>query len=132
MRNTHKAIVFAAAFGLGACSLLLDGNKDQCSGNGDCATFGAGYTCSAGLCKAPGDGSSSGNGSSGGSSGNDPDASSSSGDAGCVPTPKTRNADFYNEKCTNSSCVPFDNCARIGLCDGGALPALISPPDGGV
>ena len=27
----------------------------------------------------------------------------------------------------------FDNCARIGYCDGGSLPALVSPPvDAGV
>ncbi len=127
---------------LGACSLLLDGSKDQCTGDSDCSSFGAGYTCSAGLCKAPGDGSSGGNGSSGGSGGNvsssgelpgTSSSSSSSGDSGCTPNPiRMRNADFYNEKCTNSSCVPFDNCARIGLCDGAALPALIPPPDGGV
>jgi hypothetical protein len=30
--------------------------------------------------------------------------------------------------CTDSQYVVIDNCARIGLCDGGSLPALVSPP----
>lgn len=126
MRTPSPLWLLAAAGALTACTAILNQSADQCSKDADCAAFGAEFTCNQGLCRSPG------SSSSGGSSGTvDPDASTP--DSGCVPTPnKTRNADFYNEKCTNASCIPFDNCTRLGVCDGGALPALISPPDGGV
>jgi hypothetical protein len=104
--------------GMGAaCSVLLDKNKDQCSQSSDCARFGEGYSCAGGLCT--------------------PRTSSLDGatfeDGGCAPKiPKTTSSDFLNETCTDSKCIPFDNCERLGLCDAGPLPALIDPPDGGV
>ena len=51
---------------------------------------------------------------------------------GCVPGQPTDPAGIMNA-CTFSSYVLFDNCARIGYCDGGALPDRVSPPppDGG-
>jgi hypothetical protein len=106
-----------------ACSLILDKNKDQCTQNGDCARFGAGYSCNAGLCATRSgvlpDGAT------------DPDGAAP--DGGCIPkTPKSSTEEFLNEPCTGSTCIPFDNCARLGLCDGGRLPALVDPPDGGV
>ena len=115
-------LFLAAAFAalVPGCSILLDKSKDQCSADGDCARFGASYTCVNAVCvlgSATTDGGPSADGSA-------------AGDA-CTPSPKVTNVDFYNEKCTNSSCVPFDNCARLGLCDGG-LPALVAPPEGGV
>ncbi len=49
---------------------------------------------------------------------------------GCFAgTPQT-NAEIINA-CTNAQFVVIDNCARIGLCDGGTLPALVPPPDSG-
>ena len=130
MRKPTPFWLLSLAGMLTACTAILNQGADQCSADTDCVRFGAQYTCSQGLCRDPNAPSSS-SGSGGASSGNQPDGSTTE-DGGCVPTPKTRNADFYNESCTNASCVPFDNCARLGLCDGAALPALVSPPDGGV
>jgi len=45
---------------------------------------------------------------------------------GCFSGTPTNDVEFFNA-CTNSSCVVFDNCERLGLCDG-AAPALLSPP----
>lgn len=119
-----KTLRIAAPFGvlvfsalLAACSVLLDKSKDQCTTSGECARFGAAFQCVQNVCVA---GASDG-GPTGGDGGSD----------ACVPSPKTKNSDFYNEKCTNSSCIPFDNCSKVGICDGG-LPALVTPPDGGV
>ncbi len=120
-------LAIAVATSGAACSLILDKSKDQCAADGDCAKFGAGFSCKAGLCKSgllpdgafPTDGAFL------------PDGALA--DGGCVPkSPKTSPDEFLNEKCTDSKCIPFDNCARLGLCDGGPLPTLIDPPDGGV
>ena len=35
---------------LAACSLLLNTNADQCTTDRDCAGFGSGHACKAGLC----------------------------------------------------------------------------------
>lgn len=113
-------VLLVSAF-LAACSVLLDKSKDQCTTNGECARFGATYQCVQNVCVAGGGLDAGPDGAPGGDAGSD----------ACVPTPKTKNSDFYNEKCTNSSCIPFDNCAKLGICDGG-LPALVTPPDGGV
>lgn len=89
-----------------ACTLLLDKSKDQCVSSADCASFGSDFQCVQGVCVAPGSGA-------------------------CTPkTPKTERLDFLNEKCTNATCIPFDNCATVGFC-GGELPALVAPPKGG-
>lgn len=110
-----------------ACSLILDKNKDQCATNGDCAKFGPAFTCNAGVCATTTtalDGSTLPDGAL-------PDGALP--DGGCVPkVPKTSREDFLNETCTDSTCIPFDNCARLGLCGDAALPALVDPPDGGV
>jgi hypothetical protein len=45
----------------------------------------------------------------------------------CFSGTPTTDAEFFNQ-CTNATCVEFDNCARLGLCNGAALPALIDPP----
>jgi len=104
------ALLVALAALLTACSLLLDKSKDQCTTSDECAQYGAGLQCIQGVC-----------------------AAAAAGAAGtCAPqTPKLNNTDFLNEKCTDSKCIPFDNCARLGVCDGN-LPALVTPPDGGV
>jgi hypothetical protein len=46
---------------------------------------------------------------------------------GCFSGTPTTNAELINA-CTESQYVVIDNCARIGLCDGGALPARVPPP----
>lgn len=126
-RSTRTLVVaIAAALGLGAaaCSLILDKNADQCATNADCEKLGAGLVCNAGVCAATTlpDGAT-------------PDgAAPDGGTDGCVPKePKVSREEFLNETCTDSKCVPFDNCQRVGVCPGdAALPALVDPPDGGV
>jgi hypothetical protein len=34
----------------------------------------------------------------------------------------------YQNVCSASKCEPFDNCARLGLCQGASLPPLINRP----
>jgi hypothetical protein len=46
---------------------------------------------------------------------------------GCFAGTPTTNAEIINA-CTNAQYVIIDNSARIGLCDGGMLPALVPPP----
>ena len=119
-------VAIAVATSLAACSLILDKSKDQCAADGDCAKFGAGFSCKAGLC---GKGLSDADPTDGTT--RLPDGALI--DGGCLPKfPKTSPDEFLNEKCTDSKCIPFDNCARLGFCDGGPLPTLVDPPDGGV
>jgi hypothetical protein len=49
---------------------------------------------------------------------------------GCYAGTPTTNAQIINA-CTNAQYFVIDNCARIGLCDGGMLPALVPPPEAG-
>jgi len=46
---------------------------------------------------------------------------------GCFTGTPVNTLDFQNA-CTTAAYVIFDNCARIGYCDGGTLPPLVSPP----
>ena len=46
---------------------------------------------------------------------------------GCFAGTPVNSLDFENA-CTTADYVVFDNCARIGYCDGGTLPALVTPP----
>jgi hypothetical protein len=106
-----------------ACSLIVDTNADQCTSNTDCAGFNA--VCQEGVCVA-------GSTTEGGPTADGPAGDSPSNtDSGCTPKAKATQEDFLNEPCTNSQCIPFDDCARIGTCDGGALPPLVDPPPGG-
>jgi len=131
--NVHlpRRALLAAVVVLGlagaACSLILDSEKDQCASNADCEKLGPGLTCASGVCvSGAADGGPPGNGDSGGQA----DAS----DAACSPKePKVSREEFLNEPCTDSRCIPYDNCQKLGLCgDDAALPALMDPPDGGV
>ncbi len=89
---------------LASCSLIVN-KADQCSSEADCNQEFGGYpACQDGVCVYTG-----------------------LGPPGC----------FYGEagapaqlatQCTAASCIPFDDCARLGICDGGALPPLV-PPD---
>jgi hypothetical protein len=109
-------------FGPAACSLLFSSSADQCSTDGDCARFAGFPVCSQGVCVARDavhdDGSTPG------------DAPTTNDvDNGCPPVPPDAEIDFANA-CTTAQCIPFDNCARLHICNDAALPALIDPPDG--
>lgn len=120
-------VVLGIAIITAACSLIVDKDKDQCASDGDCAPAGK-NTCVQGVC-VPIPGSNLGDAS--------PDADASGGDAttnpdaGCIPKVPVTDLDFLNEPCTTAECVPFDNCVRLKVCDGG-LPALVDPPVGGI
>jgi hypothetical protein len=115
MRTYQSALSMFSVLALllGACSLISKTEIDQCSRDQDCNRLGAGLRCSIGVCVR-----SDGGGEDGATT--------------CTPKePKTADLEFLNDKCTNATCIPFDNCTRIGLCDGGMLPELVAPPDGG-
>jgi hypothetical protein len=99
---------------LGACSVLVESATDQCKTDADCNHFGNGSVCKEGLCVLPGGSTSSSSGSGGG------------GEA-CFSGTPTKDEEYLNQ-CTTAECVEFDNCARLGLCNGAALPALVDPP----
>lgn len=134
MRNRPKTAKLVVPFVLAgltmvlaACSLILDTKKDQCTVDGDCAKFGSTSKCVSGVC------SNTSNTLPDGAT--PPNDSGTDGsvlpDGGCLPKePKSSREDFLNETCTDSKCIPFDDCARVGLCDGGR-PPLVDPPEGG-
>jgi ABC-type phosphate transport system substrate-binding protein len=132
-RTRHTGFLVASFFFSGssilACSVLLDHNKDQCTGDAECAAFPGGPgKCVDGACVA---GSSDSH-----DAGSDGDASDGGplGPPGCFPgTPTTQ--EEYANACTTTACIAFDNCARLKLCDGGTdagdtMPPP-PPPDGG-
>jgi phage tail protein X len=89
-----------ALFGLAApgCSLLVDHTSAQCETDDDCLRFGGRPFCQRGVC-----------------------VPSGLGPEGCViGTPKSQ-GDYLNA-CSTAACVPFDNCARLGLCTPDAAP----------
>jgi hypothetical protein len=121
-----------------ACSALLDTKSDQCSTNQDCAHFSQTAVCTSGVCvesstSSGADGSVADGNVPGTDAGADADANGitvDGGDAGCTPKVPQTQTDYLNEKCTSSVCIPFDNCARLGVCDGSLPPTLT--PDGGL
>ncbi len=113
-RARSAALVLLAMTVLaGACNLVVEGATDQCSSDADCSKFGNGSVCQQGLCVAKSSASSGTGGGGGGES--------------CFSGTPTKDEDYLNT-CTNATCVEFDNCARLGLCDGAALPPLVAPP----
>lgn len=98
-------ILGAIGFG-GGCSLLVEKDKTQCVEDKDCLRFDAGSLalCQQGVCIASG-----------------------LGPPGCVNRAPTTEDDLLN-RCTTGKCLPFDNCARLGLCNGAVLPAIKDPP----
>jgi hypothetical protein len=54
------------------------------------------------------------------------DGGAEAGPPGCFVGAPSTDLDFFNQ-CTNSEYVPFDNCARVGLCTS-QVPPLVSPP----
>jgi hypothetical protein len=93
---------------LSACSLLVERSDAQCANDTDCLKFQTEQTgrtvCENKVCVASG-----------------------LGPTGCFFGTPTTNAEYLNA-CSAAACRPFDNCARIGLCDGGAPPSDPTPP----
>jgi len=118
MARTRTLIALAVALVTTACSLLVNTDKNQCSADSDCTRPAA---CVQGVCVL----------GAVNPDGGDAQSDGPTTDGGCVPKPPVSPDDFLNEKCTNSECIPFDNCARVGVCDGG-LPPLVTPPTGGI
>jgi len=111
MAKMNEALSFALAVVLPftcACSLMLDRNIKQCATDLDCATFETGDTayavCSQGVC-----------------------VNSGLGPKGCFSGTPTATIDYLNA-CTTAQNMPFDNCARLGLCVAGALLPDPLPP----
>lgn len=105
---SRRWVVLASLAGLGlfgaACSFLLDRSEQQCSTDTDCVKFGGRPYCQAGVCVA-----------------------SNLGPDGCHFGTPGSNDEFLNQ-CSTSKCEPFDNCVRLGLCNGAQPPSAIAPP----
>lgn len=95
---------------LSACSLVTDTNATQCSQDSDCSKFAqnaGGAVCKDKLCVVV------------------------DGFKGCYPDTPTTNDQLMNACNGGPSpaiCIPFDNCATLGLCDGSKPSAPIDPP----
>jgi hypothetical protein len=98
------ATVFAMML-LAGCSLVLDHEDVQCETNDDCTRLGiAGVpVCTAGVCVA-----------------------TDLGPEGCFLGTPTTATELANA-CTVAQCEKFDDCERLGICDG-VLPDAIMPP----
>jgi hypothetical protein len=105
-RRTVEVMGLVALLAAGACTLLVDRNSSQCGNDADCAKFGNHPFCQSGVCVV---------------SGLQP--------ANCFyGTPQT--PEQFENQCSLAECLSFDNCARLGICDGGT-PDLMSPDDAG-
>jgi hypothetical protein len=110
MRTNARAWAAAAASALAvasaACTVLLDHGSVQCQSDGDCAKFGSHPFCEQGVCVPSGLGP--------------PD---------CFYGTPQQPQNFLNQ-CSTAQCQSFDNCQRLGLCDGGSNldAALVDPP----
>jgi hypothetical protein len=58
---------------------------------------------------------------------NQPDTGAVLAPPGCFSGPPATSLEFQNA-CTGAAFEVFDNCARLGVCDGAALPPLVTPP----
>jgi hypothetical protein len=110
MAKMNQALSRALALMLpitSACSVMIDRNMVQCSTDHDCAKFETGNTahavCSQGVC-----------------------VNSGLGPKGCFSGTPTTTLQYLNA-CTTAQYMPFDNCARLGLCGAAALPASAAP-----
>ena len=91
------------------CSLLVDRNTAQCHTDADCTKFGGHPLCQNSICVASG-----------------------LGPEGCVAGAPKNQSDYLNA-CSTAACVPFDNCARLGLCGVDApQPATIDPTNAAI
>jgi hypothetical protein len=89
-----------------ACTIVLDHGATQCHADADCAQFGSHPYCQNGVCVPSGLGPSA-----------------------CFYGSPSTPAQFLNQ-CSTAQCMSFDNCKRVGLCDGGSDfdAALVPPP----
>jgi hypothetical protein len=115
MRHLGFIVVVALAGGAIAstagCSLILDRSSTQCHTDADCVRFGGHPTCQSGVCVASG-----------------------LGPEGCVASAPQSQSDYLNA-CSTAACVPFDNCARLGLCGGapdGGMPPTVDPTNAAI
>ncbi|MBI5547552.1 MAG: hypothetical protein HY901_27025 [Deltaproteobacteria bacterium] len=101
--------VLVACTPLTACSFLMDSQEVQCSTDDDCIGYEDNHPfCRNGICVP---------------SGFRP--------AGCYYGTPSAQAHYLNA-CSTAQCEPYDNCARLGLCDATkALPPTVGPPDAG-
>jgi ABC-type phosphate transport system substrate-binding protein len=104
LRIAGAALGGALWIASGACSVLLDHNANQCQTDDDCSRFGGHPFCQAGAC-----------------------VESGLGPTGCFYGSPTSTTQFLNQ-CTTSTCTPFDNCARLGLCGPGTDAGTAAPP----
>lgn len=99
------ATVAAAALSTGTgCSALVDKDAVQCTIDADCERLGGHPQCNAGICVETG-----------------------LGPEGCFAGTPTKQSEFLNA-CSVSRYEAYDNCERLGLCNGQALP---TPTDRG-
>lgn len=105
VRTTSWVTCLALGAALTGCTFLLDKETTQCTVNADCEQFTGHPFCEAGICVASG-----------------------LGPEGCVLTDKPVTQSDYVNACSTAKCVPFDNCARLGLCgSSAALPPTVDP-----
>ncbi len=116
MRPTLPHALFVAGL-LSSCTFLLDHDAKQCQSDADCKTFAANAVCVDFVCTRPA------------ATDAGVDAGPPLGPPGCFRGTPSTDLEFYNA-CTNASFLAFDNCARVGLCDGGAEVAITRPDAG--
>lgn len=100
----RQGLVAALLLACASCSLTLDSNANQCETDEDCVQFGTYPVCQEGIC-----------------------VPSGLGPPGCFRG-EPSSEEQYRNQCTTSQCIPFDNCERLGLCNGEALPPLVPKP----
>jgi hypothetical protein len=103
-RRLAGAMATSLLLACAACTLLIDHSSPQCQSDSDCTKFGNHPYCQSGVCV---------------ESGLQP--------SNCFYGTPQQPQDFLNQ-CSVAQCLSFDNCSRIGLCDGGDLsPPLLAP-----
>lgn len=99
-----RGLLVALLLASTGCSFIIDSESNQCVTDADCVRFGTYPVCQEGIC-----------------------VPSGLGPPGCFKGDVSTEAQYLNQ-CTTSQCIPFDNCARLGLCNGAALPPLVPKP----
>lgn len=111
MKKMRLSTTVAAAllFVASGCSLLVNRSDVQCETDADCMQFGGHPSCQNKICVASG-----------------------LGPEGCqIGEPKSQ-SDYLNA-CSTASCVRFDNCERLGICNGDVAPlATMDPVNGAI
>src|SRR5687768_14484704 len=104
-----RFIQIIALFAASGCSLILNNDSAQCVTDEDCVRFGGHPFCQNGVC-----------------------VPSGLGPEGCTVTKTGKQTDYLNA-CSAASCVPFDNCGRLGLCGTKpTAPATVDPTNASI